>query len=55
MEQLAQAQDQLYTVDEAETMRALAGVREDLFAAWSWCVEQGRDRPPDGKPVVRPL
>ncbi|MEZ4557058.1 MAG: hypothetical protein R2854_11530 [Caldilineaceae bacterium] len=41
MERLAQAQDQLYTVDEAETMRALAGVREDLFAAWSWCVEQG--------------
>jgi DNA-binding SARP family transcriptional activator/predicted ATPase len=41
MGRLAQAQDKLYTVDEAETIRALVHVREEIFAAWSWCVGQG--------------
>lgn len=41
MGRLAQAADKLYTVDEAETIRALALLRDDVFAAWSWCVEQG--------------
>ena len=41
MARLAQAEDQLYTPAEAETIRALAAVREDIFGAWSWCVGQG--------------